>query len=410
MEIFEQAGRQKLLGDMAKRYGFDFSVAVGAYGRLQDLEKTQVFLSRLRDEADAAGRALLSEFLDEESEDGNEEEEGGGEERAQRVPIDELRDDTDTASISTLQQLKKSHTRRSSGPRQSLTIRPIPDEEVDKYALTVEEYSAPRRSRAGKYVRQHRPHIMPYSQTPGAMLGQLPYGSQERSPPQIDLNQYSSSPLKARKSMDQESLPPSSPPREHDDGEEPDEQERDDLEDKYEDLFGGVERGTSPDEVEQELFERFDADDDQDGGGGDRDANAGMDMDDDDDGREGGEEEDGDADRAEAGEVPETDSDAGPVDKEAPEAEGQHHPQYIFSRLHQADQKLQRQLARFANSVNRDNKYKMEKWEANQDPGILAAHHMLLCQIVLQKLKEGAEKPFRLDDYYDEALQDSEEE
>lgn len=434
MERFEKAGRQALLGQLAQRYGFDFAVAVKAYERLHDLDKTNAFLSKLRDEADAAGRALLDEMLDEDNkDDGGEKDEGGNAEQEVTVSKKVAKAEPEAAlSISAAQQPDRSQRRRSSGPRHSLTIRPIPTEEVDKYALTVEEYSPPRRSRAGRYSRQSggllKPHIMPYSQTPGAVLGNG-YGSSRSqdmsSPPRVDLR-YSSSPLKGRKSMDQESLPPSSPPKEEGgDGQEDEgDAEENDLEQEYEDLFGDVHRPTSPEQVEQELFEEQlgedededeyegelqDADEDEDGyEGEDRDEDdedehgdsnndPAMDTDEGDDGHRGGH-----SPPAQTEDASGIDSDTNPAIENI---EQYTNPKRIFATLHPAEQETQRQLARFADTTIEGNN-EMREWEATLDPEKKEAHGVLLLQTVLQRMKDWPKKPVRLDRYFNEALEE----
>lgn len=427
-----------LLTQLGRRYGFDVSVAEKVYERLQDLDKTNVYLSKLRDRCEAAGEELFSEL-----EDGADAtREKGGKDGAQGEAIRErkARDDSETtSSLTSLQQLDKSQRRRANGPRHSLTIRPIPPEEVDRYVLTVEEYSPPRRSRAGRYSRKSgslpKPNIMPYSQTPGALMknGEQAFSS----PPRVDLR-YSSSPLKGRKSRDLESLPPSSPPKEQEGGaedsedgdEERDEDEDDDdsLEDEYEDLFGGGHRPTSPEEVEQELFsERFDRDEDEDQEQREKDhGDEDEDRYQEDGGDEGDEDQNEDSDSENAmsmneNEGDESDEDEGHIDpvhhEGAPESDtdnnllDDHAEEYltqlqIFPRLIPAEQKTQRQLAKLVNTTNlRKNRHAMEEWEARLDPQKKKEHELMLLQTVLERLKEGVEKPVRLDQAYDEALE-----
>ncbi|KAJ3533106.1 hypothetical protein NMY22_g7471 [Coprinellus aureogranulatus] len=456
VELLQEAGLKATFKKMAKKYGFHIDVVSEAYDRFKDLDKTHVFLNKLRLRADQAGKDLLNEMINGDDRDGDSEDEERENKATQR-----RREEPEATSSA------KPAPRRSKGPRPSLTIRPIPDEEVEKHALTVEEYSPPRRSRAGRYSRKSGSlptpgHIMPYLQTPGTGMGRGRGSmSQEMSsPPRIDLR--SSSPLKGRKSMDLESLPPSSPPEEGEDGEEDDEDEDenevedeeqehddededgaqdedetgggdeeqedddededededDDLEDKYEDLFSGSYRPTSPEEVEDELFqERFLEDDAEDEY---PDANLAMDMDtymgQDDDEDEN--DHNGDNERRSPSVappdpdegVPETDNDTNLADEDESD-EDLTDPKKVFARLPPAQQEIQRQMARFANTINRQNRHEMAAWEAELDKTIgekqKLMHRDFLLQTMLVRLREGVEKPLRLDEYYDEALEES---
>ncbi|KAJ2924695.1 hypothetical protein H1R20_g12404, partial [Candolleomyces eurysporus] len=360
LQRFAEVGRQQLLGQLAKRHGFDISVAFKAYERLQDLDATDTFLSELRRKAAKASVDLMQEMLPSDYEDNDDR-------------------DSDTAVSSHRAQRR----RQSKAPRESLSVRPLPEDDPGHMS----DYTPPRKSRAGRFARKQGREsgilhatpawdsVMPHTQTPNVLLEQQhsrPLRRYSRtsepvaSPPGPDRRssfRVSLSPLQSS----QHQVPPSTPPlREQE--EEPEESE----------VMGS---GTEAQEVAEELSMSADEkqEDEAEGEGEGREMDVDVSEEDvEEDGRE---------------DVPDDDGD-GDLDF------SNLHPKNFFAALPPHQQEKQVELIKLATTVNRDNLEAMRAWEAEQDPEILETHQEFLLQTLFHRITTGDPSPFTFEDYF----------
>ncbi|RXW19557.1 hypothetical protein EST38_g6284 [Candolleomyces aberdarensis] len=365
LQRFAEVGRQQLLGQLAKRHGFDISVAFKAYERLQDLDATDTFLSELRRKAAKASVDLMQEMLPSDYEDNDDR-------------------DSDTA-VSSHQAQRR---RQSKAPRESLSVRPLPEDDPGHMS----DYTPPRKSRAGRFARKQGREsgilhatpawdsVMPHTQTPNVLLEQhsrplrrysrasdpdvaSPPGPNRRSSFRVSL-----SPLRSS----QHQVPPSTPP----------------LLEQEEEPEGSVVSGsgTEAQEVAEELSKSVNEKEEdgaeaeaeaEEGEGGEMDVDA-SDEDVEEDGRE---------------EVPGDDAD-GDLDF------SQLHPKNFFAALPPHQQEKQVELIKLATTVNRNNLEAMRAWEAEQDADTLETHQDFLLQTLFHRIMTGDPSPFTFDDYF----------
>ena len=147
-EIFNQVGLQKVMAVIAKNYGFDVDVATKAFFATKSIEKTKSLLQFAKEVTNSATSALLSKLVNDDdinsSDDDDNSPPPSGKKHYQR---------SDTLTNSGRQKAKPS----SGGSRRksdllNIKLRPFDeDEEIDEMDLS--DYSPPRVSRAGQFLR-----------------------------------------------------------------------------------------------------------------------------------------------------------------------------------------------------------------------------------------------------------------
>jgi hypothetical protein len=151
-EVFNQVGFRKVMAVVAKNYGFDVDVAMKAFFATKSIEKTKSLLQFAKEVTNSATSALLSELVSDDDIDSSDDEE---------APHQSMRRGHNNKNSSPPNQRSalnsgRQKTKRSfGGPRKStrLSIKPRPlDEEIVEMAA-FSDYSPPRVTRAGQFMR-----------------------------------------------------------------------------------------------------------------------------------------------------------------------------------------------------------------------------------------------------------------
>ena len=148
-EIVNKVGLQKVMAVIAKNYGFDVDVATKAFFATKSIEKTKSLLQFAKEVTNSATSALLSKLVNDDDMDSSED----GHNNKSSLPNGKKHyQRSDTLTNSGRQKAKRAlgGSRRKSN-QLSIKPRPFDDEELDEMVLS--DYSPPRVSRAGQFLR-----------------------------------------------------------------------------------------------------------------------------------------------------------------------------------------------------------------------------------------------------------------